>query len=247
MRKLFLILSGIILACTSAYADLETDKLMSKITRDAKNYISADVRAATEDEAYAKALAELSKKIVNYFESEGKETPNEVFLTRLSSHSERLISQLGNNRCRVLLYVNKKDLFPVDGNDNSVLLSMNKDNRLEVVNSNSNSNKPNSGSGEKEQTKANHSPVLDKIASCKNASELNTTLKALRAESKIGGAALFPLSSADNFYLVVVDASKQVVAMMHVVDGKYRDLNTGKELNIENYTNCSAYWITPNK
>ena len=245
MKRIKFVLILLFSSVLYGYADINTDKVMNKITRDKKTYISADVRAASEDAAYEEAMRLLSDNIAEYFKSEykGETTPDAVYLSQLSSIYEKLTSQISNNRYRVVLYVKKADLMPMGGNANAVVLSKNENNSYEVVPS----------TPPKQIVKIDTvitvvekplNPTLSVIAHQKTREEIKSTLENFRKSNKILGAAAFPIEHIGDFYIVVTDVKEQVVAVLHCKDGKYMSIGTGKEVDPRQYSQCSAYWFT---
>lgn len=219
-----------------AMADNQTDRLMTKVVRDTNTYITADVRGETEDEAYEQALALLSEKIAAYFKENGKGLPDAVILSNISNQSERLISQSGSNRCRVLVYVKKKDLIPIGEDGSSAMLAKNDNESYSIVQT--------SASQKQEKAPVVISPALSRIASAKTLQEVQTLLVELKKSKDITGAAAFPIASVNDFFVVVIDRSQTSVAILHCDAGKWTNATTGEKVNLDSYKYCTAYWLT---
>lgn len=86
--------------------------------------------------AYKEAMQILSEKISVYYKNEFQcsDIPDAIYIEQLSNHSERLISKVNSNRCRVFLYIKKSDLRPIGSSKNAVVLTKNDSNMYEPVN-----------------------------------------------------------------------------------------------------------------
>lgn len=229
-----------------AHADINTDKAMSKISRDTKNYISAEARATTEDEAYDAALKDLSTQIANYFETEQNgEAPNAVYLQNLSSIYSRLSSQSSSNRYRVMLYVKKSELKPLEETNMAMVLSKSEKDTYEPI--------PTTAPEQIVKTdtvttikrvEVPMNPTLSAIAQAKSKKEVVAMLTSMRKSGQISGAAAFPISSVGKYYLVVLNRQETVIAMLQSKDGVWTNLLDGENVKLSDYSNCSAYWIT---
>lgn len=238
MKRLILIFT-ISFVAAICFADVNTDKAMAKISQDTKNYISADVRAATEDIAYNEAMEKLSAKIADYFKNERSEAslPESIYLPNLSSIYERMTSKISENRYRVMLYVKKSDLIPMDGEANVIILSKDdSDNYTPVTTDNSQSQSVVTS------PKEPLNPTLLQIIQLRKRDDLVQFLQSLRKSGQIDGAAAFPVNSASNFYVAVVNQN-EVVKVVHFIDGQYVDLTTAELIDMSAYSLCSGYWF----
>ena len=245
MIRIKLILILLFSSLLYGYADVNTDKAMNKISRDTKTYISADVRAASEDAAYEEAMHLLSDKIAEYFKSEykGETMPDAIYLSQLSSIYERLTSQISGNRYRVMLYVKKADLMPMGGSANAVVLSKNDNNNYEVMPSTApelNVRKDTVITVVEKPL----DPTLSVIVHQKTQGEMKSLLENFRRTHKISGGAAFPIGKVNDFYVAIIDAKENVVAVLHCQEGKYTNVETGKGVDPKQYAQCSAYWFT---
>lgn len=242
MKIRFLILMSFLMSMGIALADTDTNRLMSKIIRDTNNYICADVRGASEDEAYEEALGILAEKITSYYKEKGMGMPDAVYLSNLSNHSERLISQSGSERCRVVVYVNKKDLFPIGDQSNSVMLSKDDKDQYTVM---STSSKTDGTSAKAEASpKAVLSPALSRIAMAKTSKDVQSLLVSMKKENALAGAAAFPVANVSDFYVVLIDRSDTQVALLHCLSGEWTNAVTGEKADMKAYKYCSGYWLT---
>lgn len=239
MKIRFLVLAVMFVSFVSAMADNDTSRMMSKIIRDTNNYISADVRGESEDSAYKEALELLTEKITSYIKEKGMGMPDAVYLSNISNHSERLISQSGSSRCRVVVYVNKKDLFPIGDSSNSAMLSKNDDDKYALMTTKT-------SASEKEETGGREvlSPVLSRIAMAKTSKDVQSLLVNLKKENALTGAAAFPMANATDFYVVVIDRTDTQVALLHCQGSIWTNAVTGNKVDISAYKYCSGYWLT---
>lgn len=239
MKIRFLVLAVLFVSFVSAMADNDTSRMMSKIIRDTNNYISADVRGESEDSAYKEALEQLTEKITSYIKEKGMDMPDAVYLSNISNHSERLISQSGSSRCRVVVYVNKKDLFPIGDSSNSVMLSKNNEDKYALVST------PTAASGDvKTSDKRVLSPVLSRIAMAKTSKDVQSLLVDLKKEKSLSAAAAFPIADASDFYVVVIDRSDAQVALLHCLEGEWTNAENSSKVDMKAYKYCSGYWFT---
>ena len=241
-KILFLVCS--LLSVLTVFADAETDKMMSKIMRDQNNYISAEVRGSSEDEAYAEAMKQLSDKITAYLKDKNLGLPDAVFLSSISNISERLISQTNSNRCRVLVYVNKRNLFPIGDQNNSAVLAKTEEDTYTMVTPAAPEEKKFEASQDANPAKKPLPPLLERIAAASNMKEIQAVLVDLKKNKSIGGAAAFPIGSINDFYVVVIDSSDTQVAILHCQSGVWRDAETGQTVNLDKYKYCTSYWFT---
>lgn len=243
MKKIQILILFVSVALTAA-ADIYTDRAMNKISRDSKTYISADARAATEDEAYNAALINLSEKITDYLKKENKgKSPDAVYLQKISSIYSRLSSKTSANRYHVMLYVEKKGLMSLD--DTAIVLSKNMNDQYEAASvSMSGQTIITDTVNEMIHAEMVIPPVLSALAQAKSKDEVTSELTSLRKSGKISGAALFPLSSFDEYYLVVLNSIGQVSSILKFKYDTWVDLLSGKNVKLNDYKDCSAYWIT---
>lgn len=226
------------------FADALTDKTMSKIRQDIKTYIWAEDRATTEQEAYDNAMRDLSAQIADYMKAQYGETPDAVYLSDLSSIYQRLSSHRDGSRYHVMLYVKKSDLKPMRNADNAVVLAKNEQNTYEPIPT----AKPEPIVVTDTVTVVNVvekplNPTVSRIMSCDTKDALSATLTQLRKENKLSGAAVYPLSN--DYYLAIVSPSDHVIAYIHVVDGEWTDLSSGKKVSPYAYKiGFTAYWFT---
>lgn len=245
MKFRLIILVCSLLSVMGVMADSETDKLITKILRDTNTYISADVRGATEDAAYTQAMNELSDKIAQYMKEKGLDMPDAIYLSNISNHSERLISQSGANRCRVLVYVKKTDLIPI-ADSNSAVLQKNNNNGYSLVEASPAApEKSSAGTGAvTAKTTKELPPVISRIAKATTQNDVQSLLTDLKKQHAISHAAAFPIGNVNDFYVVVIDKSDTQVAILHCINGEWTNVATGEKANISAYKYCTAYWFT---
>lgn len=238
------------LSLTLAFADVNTDRTMSKIAHDTKTYISADARAASEQEAYDAALAKLTELVADYLKetSGGNAMPDAIYLPQMSGIYDRLTNHIGDNRYRVMLYVKKSDIKPMSNTSGAVVLSKNEDNEYSVL--------PTTPTPQTEPVVVTDTvtvvqvvekpldPTLSLIASKKTKDEITTTIQSLAQSGNLGGAAKFPIEKANDFYVAVIDKNDSVKAILHCLDGQWTLVPSGEEADLNMFKDCSAYWFT---
>lgn len=225
-------------------ADVNTDRAMSKISRDDRNYISADYRAATEQDAYDKALQVLTEKITSYFKEVKTESPEAVFVPEVSSIYQRLDSRISDNRYRVFLYVKKSDLTSLDNASNALVMAKTEADSYEIIPTYSQLSvvvKDTVTIVEKIEIPMN--PTVANIINNTDWNSLQDVLIKMRKEGKVSGAAAFPIAGLDEFYLAIVSGTS-VTDYIHVKDGRWIDVVTGHDVDPSNYSSFSAYWFT---
>lgn len=224
-----------------AWADVNTDKAMAKIGRDTKTYISADVRAATEKEAYDEAMKSLSAQITDYFKTEraGEEMPDAIYLSNLSSIYERMTSKIADNRYRVMLYVKKSDLMPINNGGNAVLLTKDGGDGYNAEAAEATAQAP----VEADVTLTPMNPALAQIMELTTREQLTGSLQTMRKSGRVSGAAAFPIGRANDFYVAAIDGDK-VVKIIRFVDGQYVDITSGAKVDMSKFANCTGYWFT---
>ena len=247
MKKITFVILAIISVFTAS-EDVNTDKAMAKISRDTKTYISVDVRAATEDAAYNEAMQKLSAQISDYFKTEfpGEPMPDAIYLSNISSIYERMTSKIADNRYRVMLYVKKSDLKPMGGNGNALVLSKNDRNGYSPVPTEAPKVEPEvivKTDTVVTIVKTPMNPTLSQIANLKTRKELTETLQNMGKSKIIANAAAFPVASANNFYVAVIE-NDRVLTILHFDNGVYKDIETATSIDVNRYSHCSGYWFT---
>lgn len=230
-------------------ADINTDRAMSKISRDTKTYISGEGRASTEQEAYDMAMEELSAKITEYYKTELKEQlPDAVYLSNLSTIYDRLTSQLSTNRYRVMLYVKKNHVKALGHTNAGVMLSRGESDNYSVIpTAPSNPIVVNDTIETVKTVIKPLNPTLSAIYQSKTGEGALKILTELKKSNQISRAAIFPLSSLNDYYLVVISNTNSVVAIIHFNGTAYTDVVNGEAVDISKYSDCSAYWFTLSK
>lgn len=231
------------------FADINTDRAMAKIARDTKTYISADARAATEQEAYDIAMSKLTELVANFMKkTDSNNMPDAIYLSQMSGIYDRLTNHIGDNRYRVMLYVKKADIMPMSDASGAIVLSKNEEDSYTVL--------PTSPAESLEPVvvtdtvtvvqvieKPMH-PVLSTISSKKTKDELTSTIQSLGQSGSINGAAKFPIDNINDFYVAVISRDEKVVAILHCDEGFWKILPSGEDANLNDYNDCTAYWFT---
>lgn len=249
MRKKLIIVITIFLSCICySTAQNNLDKEISKISRDTKNYISAEVRASSEDEAYEEALKQLTVQVADYYRSIGKqEIPEKVVLSNLSSRFERLITHNCENRYRVLVYVKKSDLIPAD--QNSLVLTKGDNASYQVV------------SPELSEPLVVTDTIVEvvkkivppsrevpdqiyQIVSESRSRDIKEILETLRKSNSVSGAALFPIGKFGDFYVAIVNNSNHLETILYFDGNSWTEALNGTLVNPHVYSDSKAYWFT---
>lgn len=246
MKRFVSLITFISIIALWCNADINTEKAMSKISRDTKTYISADARAATEQEAYDKAMEQLQDLIVEYYKTDLRAPlPDAVYLSQLSTIYDRLTSQLTNSRYRVMLYVKKSDVKALGSANGGVVLSRGESDNYEIVPMSPSEPVVETDTIETVKTVVKPlSPTLSAICQSKTREEISKLLTELRQSNKISGAAIFPLAYFNDFYLVVISPSNSVASLLHYDGNEYSDVMSGDAVDIQKYSDCLAYWFT---
>lgn len=231
MKRLTIIAFFVLLFAGMAHADLETDRQMSVIGKD-DTYISADARAATEQQAYDEAFDRIVARITDYlYENNGGELPAGFREETLQQKLRKLTSQLSGNRWRVMLYLKKNDLVfsspSVTGSKSEERVATPTQSSTPIV-----INLP------------DLPVVVSELQQIKNGRELSEKLVSLRKENLIKGAAAFPIADIMNFYVAVIDSDDAVVALLNCHEGLWTEVSTGMPVDFSFYKNCTAYWFT---
>lgn len=233
-------------------AQINLDKEISKISRDTKNYISAEVRAVSEEEAYQEALKQLTDQVTDYYKSlDEKSMPETVYLSNVSSRFDRLMTHSSDNRYRVLVYVKKSDLRPMGPDSNALILSKNDNNSYSVVTTDQPEPMVITVTDTIVEVVEREVPApriipkqVSKIASVSSEKEINEMLINMRKANEITGAAAFPISSYGNFYVVVINNSNNLETILYFDGNVWTDSLTGTVSNPYIYRDCKAYWFT---
>ena len=244
MKTRFIIICILLSMFCSSRADVNTDRAMSKISRDVQNYLSADCRASTAQEAYDEALELLTEKIASYMKEAKKESPDAVFVPEVASMYQRFDSRISDNRYRVFLYVKKSDLMSLDSSSNAMVIAKTEADSYEIIPTHS---QPPIVVTDTvtivEKVEIPMNPIVANIINNTDYNSLQEVLIKMRKEGKVSGAAAFPISSLDDFYIAIVRGTS-VTDYIHVKDGMWKDVTTGKDVDPSIYSSSSAYWFT---
>ncbi|MDE7419738.1 MAG: hypothetical protein K2N35_05980 [Muribaculaceae bacterium] len=243
MKTRFIIIYILLSMFCSLRADVNTDRTMSKISRDIHNYLSADCRASTEQEAYDKALELLTEKITSYIQETKKKSPDAVFVPEVASIYQRLDSRISDNRYRVFLYVKKSDLKSLDNSSNAMVIAKTETDSYEIIPYSQPPVVVTDTVTIVEKIEVPMNPIVANIINNTDYNSLQEALIKMRKEGKVSGAAAFPISSLDDFYIAIVRGTS-VTDYIHVEDGRWKDVTTGKDVDPSNYSSSSAYWFT---
>lgn len=238
MNRFISILVLLLTSFSMLAANSEVEKRISKIKKDS-DYIWSDVRASTEEEARKEAIAQLSDEITKYMkETKGNDIPDAVYLSKISSQSEELITHISQRRYRVFLFIKKSAIMPV-GNDGVILAQADsqsghytavetpavvRDTTVIVI------EKP-------------LSPSLSRIASLRDKSEIQPLLVQLMKEGRLSGAAAFPLTSFYNFYAIVVNRFDKIEALLYHGQNGWVNVKSGTLTDLSAFDGCTAYWF----
>lgn len=252
MKKYILLIISLLLISVSVYGDILSDKKISQISRDTKNYISAEVRGPSEEEAYQEALRQLTDQVTEYYKTlDDKSMPETIYLSNVSSHFDRLITHSSDNRYRVLVYVKKSDLKPLSSDSNVLILSKNDNESYRMVSSDTQESKVITVTDTIVEVVEKEVPVprvipkqVSKIALCSSEKEINDILVNMRKVNEISGAAAFPIASYGNFYIVVINNSNNLETVLYFDGNNWTDSLTGSAANPNDYRDCKAYWFT---
>lgn len=247
MKRLFsFILAMITTSAVLCYADINTDRTMAKIARDTKTYISADSRASTEQEAYDQALARLTELVAEYLKKTDNNLPDAIYLPQLSGIYDRITNQIDNNRYRVMLYVKKSDIKPVSNTSGAIVLSKTDDHAYAVLPTNPiESTEPIVVTDTVIKViEKPLDPTLSIIASKRTKDDLTSAIQSLGKSGAIEGAAKFPINKIDDFYVAVIEKNSNITALLHCVNGNWELVPSGEKPNLEDYSDCTAYWFT---
>lgn len=248
MKRHLLLLFLSLLSASWCRADINTDKAISKISRDIKTYLSAVGRADTEQEAYDMAMNGLSSKIAEYYKAEfpSEPLPDAIYLSNLSSIYDKLTSRGNSNRYRVLLYIRKSDVKPL-GDSNGTVLSRNETDRYEVI--------PTTPA---EPTIVTDTvtietvttvvkpltPILSTVCSMKTRDDVLKQIPELKKADQIGSAAAFPIQAMNDLYIIIISPTDDVKTVLHYDGKEYSDILNGETVDISTYSDCSAFWFT---
>lgn len=247
MKRCITLFSLIMVVSIWCNADINTEKTMSRIGRDTKTYLSAEGRAATEQDAFDIAMSDLTIKIADYYKSAypSEPMPDLVYLSNLSSIFDKLTSRISDKRYRVMVYVKKSDVKALDENTGTVLSLRNAANPEGTAVQTDQSNPTDSIAVENIREVAKTlNPTLSNICCLKTRGEVLAQLPNLKKDGSIEAAAAFPIASFDDFYLIIISTNDIVVSILHYDGKEYTDILTGEVVDISRFSNSSAFWFT---
>lgn len=236
MKQHVLTLLLLLTASAIARADAETDREMARINRDRDTYLSADARAATESEARNQAIRQLGAQVSDYLRQSG----SAMTLTEATNEFQLLTSQIDSNRFRVMAYVAKSDLGGSQTSPKSY-----DESRYASPDTKPSSRKdePDDYYYDLKPEEQNSNSALSEILSQGTRDELTRCLEALRKSREISGAAAFPVANASDFYVAILE-DNVVRRVVHCLNGRYLDVETGQEIDLNKYSRCTGYWFT---
>lgn len=245
MKRIILISILALIGNLWCLADVNTDRTMSRILRDTKTYISAEARAATEDNAYDMALKSLTGQITDYLKEKDGVLPDAVYLKKVSSIYDKISNQISTNRYRVVLYVKKSDLRPMADIDNAIVLARDNEGNYESVQTSVPDKVIVTDTLVRVVTKpVAINPVISNVAQCESGKKLPELLKSLRDSNKITGASAFPIARLNDFFVAVINRNNEIISVLrHTPDG-WINAQTLESVDPLKLNDCTAYWFT---
>lgn len=224
MKKLC-VLFVFVFSLFAGFAQMNNDRAIANILRDS-NYLSADVRASSEDEARGEAFTDLYEQVVDYSRRNNLQVP--ATIQDVSGKFQTLTSQISSNRIRVLAYINKADLNGAGASPSAQTHDYNPDVSVSTVAISDDLPTP-----------------LRELANISDGTKVASRLQQLRTDGKIKGAAAFPIANFGDFYVILINPLNDVETILHFDGMEWTDVvNSNKKVNPENYKNYKAFWVT---
>ena len=245
-------ISIICLLFTSAlFAQTNTDKQKEEINKikKNKNYIYGEATLPDQDEALKLAKEILIKNINDWVAGEKKMKQSEAVVIRDIIENSENINLMRGSMFRAFVYVQKKNILPVDDTDNAVVISRSTSDQEEPVIIVSDIQKVESGETNDETEYAppvfnendTASDILNRIMAITKSDDVLPFFKQLKANNKIIYGNMASLTSPADCYLLIYNREGRVVAILD--KGHNKNLRTQEEDSTKNYSGCGAVWF----
>lgn len=247
MKTIYTILFFLI--CSFALFAQETNEKqkieINKIKKN-KNYIYGEATLEDKDEALRLAKELLVKYIDEWVAGEKKMKGSEVVVIRDIMENSESINLMRGNMYRAFVYVQKKNILPVEDTDASVVLSRSTDSEQGatiVVNDIVKIDSVEEDIEWATQARADDTAqnILISILSIDKWEDIGPYFQDLKSKRKIVYGKYNTLTSADSCYLLIYNQGGNVVAVLD--KGHQKNLKSQEEDSIKNYSGHGAIWF----
>lgn len=234
MKKLvFIFLILIPLLATSQDEKQDMKKINS--IKIGKNYIYAEATNSDYSQAFNDAKALLDEEISSWANNEFKKNDPEMVLTTAEQKSQEIKTRRGS-LYRVFLYVNKKDIKPMDNIGQVMIVPLKKDTTAVIPVS----------QVEEVDEQSVQNDMEKQLLALSDYDELVTMLENFIKEGKYsrndyGKFKTMPVDVP--CYLVVYNRVGKLPAVLYKEGRSYINLRTRLHDDITNYRGCGALWI----
>lgn len=235
-KSISIIIFLFVFSALFAQTDDEKQKAEINKIKKSKNYIYGEATLKDKDEALDLAKEILLRNINDWVESEKKMKQSEMVVVREIIENSENISLLRGNMFRAFVYVQKKNILPVDDIDKSVVLSRSKTDEEQTiaVNEIKKIEQPNQISDDKNS-------VLDQIIWINRSDDVLPLFQQLKAEQKLVYGKLSTMPSAESCYMLIYNKAGEVVSVLD--KGHNKNLRTLENDDPKNYSGCGALWF----
>jgi len=232
-------------------AQTNTDKQKDEINKikKNKNYIYGEATLPDQDEAMKLAKEILIKNINDWVAGEKKMKQSEAVVIRDIIENGENISLMRGNMFRAFVYVQKKNILPVEDTDKSVVLSRSTSENEEPVIVVSDIKKVEAKETEDATVSVpliaraddTAEDILTRILTITEFGDIGPYFQQLKANHKIVYGKYATMTSPENCYMLIYNKEGKVVAILD--KGHRKNLRTQEEDSLKNYSGCGALWF----
>ncbi len=224
MKKQVLLMTLLLMGFCFCFAQQDYEQVKREINKVKKSnaYLYGEANAETEGEARGIA-EEILYKEINDWAAKKKSLQNSELVINNKKELQTYLTLPRGNMFRAFVYVKKSDIT---------------------------ANKP-AGNTQKSPTAATVTPIFPQVvhtvAACTGYDQMATTLEQQKQAGKIRHYANYgKLSNPDNYYLVIFNTAKKIVAVLST--GPQRvNVKTGQPDSVTNYSGCGAVGFSVNE
>ncbi|PXV65012.1 hypothetical protein CLV62_10810 [Dysgonomonas alginatilytica] len=231
------------------FAQTNTDKQKEEINKikKSKNYIYGEATLPNQEEALKLAKEILVNNINEWVSGEKKIKQSQALVIRDIIENSENISLVRGNMYRAFVYVQKKNILPVEDTDNSVIISRpvstDADQALIVQGIHKTEPKRIETTDLPLTADPDDTPqdILNKITGITQFKDAAPYFQELKNARKMVYGKLKTMTSPNDCYLLIYNPEGAVVAILD--KGHLKNLNTRTEDSLSNYKGCGALWF----
>lgn len=247
MKKLLLLLFLPVCAMVVHGQQDDVKKKINKIKKSSA-YISAEATLPDEDEALKIANELFDNEVNEWVKAKQKgKTAQRIVLRDLNSCTQTISMRRGNN-VRAFVYIKKTNIFPLHDTDEFLL---NPEEEQDLTDLQEIEEMAKTLHAETAVEPVNPAPtpprtvneLLHTIKSAKTMEEMKVIFSALKDDGRIVYGTYPAENLSGSYSLLFYTRSGEIKGVVAAKDGRYTDLNSGKEVKLSVFSGCGAYWF----